>query len=258
MLSWIRNRRRKKIRERSFPRHWLEIIQDYSSFVDEIPMEKMHKFQADLMVFEHEKEFIGAGGFEITEDVRVVISAAAVRLVVHLDVSRFDRVSEIVVYPSAYQHHDGGDVILGQVSDWHQVVLSWQAVAAGLKNARDGRDTATHEFAHVLDRRSGAFDGTPDLRAHEDYGPWARVLSEHFLRLRNGGRRHRKLLRDYAATNEAEFFAVATEVFFEKPRLMRDRAPDLYEELRRFYGGDPASVREQALASRARSPEPGQ
>ncbi len=247
-MGWIREWRRRKIRRKPFPVHWIGIIQQHSSFVEELPLEKIRKFQGDLLVFEHEKEFVGAGDFEVTEEVRVVIAAAAVRLVVNLDVAAYDRVSEIVIYPGAY-HHPGDDtVILGQVSDWHQVVLSWPDVVAGLKNARDGHDTATHEFAHVLDRRSGAFDGTPILRAHEDYGPWARVLSEHFLRLRNGGRKHRRLLRQYAATNEAEFFAVATEVFFEKPRIMRRRAPDLYGELQRFYGSDPAKVRDSMLA----------
>ncbi len=246
-LGWIRNWRRRKIRRKPFPVGWIGILQEYTSFVDEIPIDKIRKFQADLIVFEQEKEFIGAGGFEVTEEVRVVISAAAVRLVVNLDISAFDRVSEIIVYPGAYQHPDNNTVILGQVSDWHAVVLAWDAVVSGLRNARDGHDTATHEFAHVLDRGSGAFDGTPILRAHEDYGPWARVLSEHFLRLRNRGRRHRRLLREYAATNEAEFFAVATEVFFEKPRVMRRRAPDLYSELRRLYGANPAEVRESML-----------
>ena len=247
MLGWIRRWRRRKIRRRPFPAAWLGILQEHSSFLDELPVEQVAKFQGDLLVFEEEKHFIGAGGFEVTEEARVVISAAAVRLVVHLDISYFDRVSEIIVYPDAYQHPDSDTVILGQVSDWHTVVLSWRAVVSGLRNSRDGHDTATHEFAHVLDRGSGAFDGTPVLRAREDYAPWAEVLSDHFLALRNGGRRHRRLLRQYAATNEAEFFAVATEAFFEKPRLMRRRAPDLYAELRRFYGADPASARDAML-----------
>ncbi len=246
-MGWIRNWRRRKVRSRPFPVEWIGMIREHSQFLDEIPTPLVAKFQGDLLVFEEEKEFFGAGGFEVTEEVRVVISAAAVRLVLHLDVSYFDRVSEIVVYPSAYVHPDHDGVILGQVSDWHAVVLAWDAVVSGLRNARDGHDTATHEFAHVLDRGSGAFDGTPILRAREDYGPWARVLSEHFLRLRNGGRRHRRLLREYAKTNEAEFFAVATETFFEKPRVMRRRAPELYGELQKFYGADPASVRDAQL-----------
>lgn len=197
------------------------------------------KFEADLMVFEDEKSFVGAGGFDVTEEVRVVISAAAVRLVVSLDIAYFDRVREILIYPAAYRHPDFDGAVLGQVSDWHSVVLSWEDVLAGLANPFDGNDTATHEFAHVLDRESGAFNGTPTLRAREDYAPWGQVLSEHYLRIRSKNNTRRRVLRDYAKTNEAEFFAVATEVFFERPRVMERRAPELYAELRRFYGFDP-------------------
>jgi len=248
-VSWLRELRRRRIRRRPFPAAWREWLQRRAPFYEALPDPDRRKFESDLMVFEREKAFIGAGGLEVDEEVRVVVSAAAVRLVVRLDLTYYDRVHEIIVYPGAYLHPDEDGVILGEVSSWNTVVLSWKDVVAGLQNPRDGRDTATHEFAHVLDRASGAFDGTPKLRAREDYGPWARVLSAHFLRLRAGDGGERALLRDYAATNEAEFFAVATEVFFEKPRLMRRRAPDLYEELRHFYGFDPAAVPPEAARS---------
>jgi len=232
------------VRARPFPDAWRSILEQRVPFLDRIPAERRAKFEADLMVFAHEKTFVGAGGFEIDDEVRVVVSAAAVRLVLFLDVAYFDRVREIIVYPGAYRHPERDGVVLGEVSHWNVVVLSWEDVLAGLRNPHDGRDTATHEFAHVLDRESGAFDGTPTLRAREDYGPWGRVLSEHYLGLRARKRKQRRVLRDYAATNEAEFFAVATEVFFERPGLMKRRAPDLYEELERFYGFDPTRAPE--------------
>ncbi len=241
-MGWIRNWRRRRILREPFPEHWLEIIAEHSNFIEQMPADRLAKFRSDLQIFVHEKVFIGAQGFEITEEVRVVIGAAAVRLILYLDLSYFDRVSEILVYPGAYHHPDDRETgILGQVDDWNTVVLSWPAVVAGLRNSRDGHDTATHEFAHVLDRNSGAFNGTPVLRANEDYAEWGRVLSHYYLELRDGKTNNRPLLRDYAATNEAEFFAVATEVFFEKPRVMQRKAPDLYEELQTFFGADPAS-----------------
>lgn len=233
---------RRRVRSRAFPERWRPILEARAPFIRQLPVDLVPKFEADLMVFESEKSFIGAGGFEVDEEARVVISAAAVRLVLHLDIDYFDRMREIVVYPAAYKHPERDGVVLGEVSHWHTVVLSWQDVLAGLGNPRDGHDTATHEFAHVLDRETGAFNGTPTLRAREDYAPWGRVLSEHYLRLRARDPEARKLLRDYAATNEAEFFAVATEVFFERPKLMADKAPDLYQELRRFYGFDAAGT----------------
>ena len=241
-MGWIRRLQRRRVRARTFPAEWRAMLEARVPFLARIPTALRPKFEADLMIFEHEKAFIGAGGFTVTEEVRVVISAAAVRLVLCLDISALDRVSEILVYPGAYQHPKRDGAILGEVSDWSTVVLSWEDVVAGLRNAHDAHDTATHEFAHVLDRASGAFNGTPTLRAREDYAPWGHILSEHYLRLRAGDPKERSVLRDYAATNEAEFFAVATEVFFERSGMMKRRAPDLYEELQRFYGVDPTSA----------------
>ena len=245
-MGWIRRLFRRRVRARPFPPEWREILAERVPFAERLPASLRPKFEADLLTFEHEKSFVGAGGFEVTEEVRVVVSAAAVRLVVALDIGYFDRVREIVMYPAAYRHPDRDGAVLGEVSDWHTVVLSWEDVLAGLRDPFDGDDTATHEFAHVLDRESGAFNGTPTLRAREDYAPWGAVLSEHYLSLRAGERGRRRVLRDYAATNEAEFFAVATEVFFERPRILERRAPELYAELRRFYGFDPPGKRCQA------------
>jgi Mlc titration factor MtfA (ptsG expression regulator) len=113
-------------------------------------------------------------------------------------------------------------------------------VLSGLANPKDGHDTATHEFAHVLDRTDGSFDGTPELRARPHYRAWADVMSRHYLKLRDRRGKVKRVLRNYGATNEAEFFAVATESFFEKPEQMKKQTPDLYEELSQFYGFDPA------------------
>jgi len=210
-------------------------------FCAQLPEEVRPRFHEYLKVFVWEKTFIGAGGMEITDEVRVVVGAAAVRLVLHLGLSYYDRLTEIVVYPSDYRHPDGDTtVVLGEAHRWGTVVLSWDAVLRGLADPRDGHDTATHEFAHVLDRGNGRFDGTPKLRASADYAPWAEVMSRHFFALRDRAPGQRCVLRDYGAKNEAEFFAVATEAFFEKGAEMRARAPDLYEELQKFYRCDPA------------------
>lgn len=240
-MGWIRNWKRRGIRARPFPDAWRAILASQVPFVARLPERCRPKFEADLLVFEHEKYFEGAGGFEVNEEVRVVVSAAAVRLILFLDIGVLDRVSEVVIYPAAYKHPEREGAILGEVNHASSVVLSWEDTLAGLRNPGDGLDTAMHEFAHVLDRESGAFNGTPTLRAHEHYAVWGQVMSAHYLRMRRQGRKARSVLREYAATNEAEFFAVATEVFFEKPAVMRKRAPDLHEELRRFYGFDPGS-----------------
>ncbi len=202
--------------------------------------ETAQRFLELLKVFVWEKTFIGAGGMEITDRVRVIISACAVRLVLYLDLSYYDRLTEIVVYPFIYKHKDEEKAILGEAWDWGTVVLSWPAVLEGLSRPGMGHETTIHEFAHVLDRGDGTFNGTPKLKTRADYRPWVQIMSRHFFRLRKGDAVEREVLRMYGATNEAEFFAVATESYFENPLRMKDLTPDLYAELQAFYGGDPA------------------
>lgn len=222
------------------PATWPAILAENVPFVAELGDDDRAKLFGDMQVLLDEKRFFAAGGLELDEAMRVTIVAAAARLILHLDVDRYDDVNEIVVYPGAYKHPERDGAILGEAHARGIVVLAWDAVRGGLRNTQDGHDTATHEFAHVLDARDGRFDGTPELRARGHYRPWANVMQAHYDRLREGSDRVLgNLIRDYGATNEAEFFAVVTEVYFERPALMRERAPALYAELHRFYGGPP-------------------
>jgi len=241
MFGFIRRWKRKKLRQRPIPPEWDPILREHLPFYEEMDDQEREIFRENLKIFAWEKIFIGAKGLEVTDEHRVVISAAAVRLIQNLDLSYYDRLTEIVVYPHDYTHEDTTGVILGEAHHWGIVVLSWPSVLQGLHNPCDGLDTASHEFAHVLDRDGGAFDGTPILRAGESYRSWADVMSRHYANLQDGAPRERRVMRDYGAVNEAEFFAVATEAFFEKSAEMKRLTPDLYEELRLFYGVDPVS-----------------
>lgn len=239
MLGWWRKRRRRRFDDAPFPAAWRAHLEADVAFAKDLEPEARRRLERHILAFVDEKHFIGAKGFVVDDRVRVVIAAAAARLALGLDLSIYDRLTEIVVHPSDYRHQGTDGVVFGEAHTWGTVVLSWPAVLRGLANPDDGHDTVTHEFAHVLDVASGAFDGTPNLRADDHYRAWGQVMSEHFLRLRRRGKRRRALLRQYGATNEAEFFAVATEAFFEKPEQMKALAPDLYEELARFYGQRP-------------------
>jgi Mlc titration factor MtfA (ptsG expression regulator) len=241
MLDLLRRIRRRHLANRPFPEDWLDILKKRVPFFRRLSGPLLDRFLEFVTVFAQEKYFTPAGGMAITDEVRVVISACAVRLILHLDLSYYDRLTEIIVYPYIYKHPEDEAAILGEADDWGTVVLSWPTVLEDLAQPGQGHDTSAHEFAHVLDRMgNGAFDGTPKLKSRADYRPWAQVMSRHFLGLRGGDNKDRSALRMYGATNEAEFFAVATEAYFEKSRLMKRLLPDLYEELRAFYGGDPA------------------
>ena len=235
MFGWWRRWRRRRFAKAAFPAAWHAHLEADVAFYAPLSDEARRRLQRDILAFIDEKHFIGAKGFVVDDRVRVVIAAAAARLALGLDLSVYDRLTEIIVYDTDYRHPDKDGVVFGEAHAWGTVVLSWPAVLRGMQNPDDGHDTATHEFAHVLDVADGVFDGTPVLPARDHYRAWADVMTRHFLRLRQRGPRRRALLRQYGATNEAEFFAVATEAFFEKPATMKARAPDLYEELARFY-----------------------
>lgn len=207
-------------------------------FVARFTPDERERFLTRLKVFAFEKKWEGAHGLKVTDEMKVVVSGAAARLARNLSLNVYDRLSTVVMYDGHFKGASKEGVTFGEAHRWGLVVLSWDAVRHGLANPTDGRDTALHEFAHVLDLGDGDFDGTPELHDHADYRAWTRVFSEHYLSLRESP--HDSVLRAYGATNEAEFFAVATEMFFENGARLKDKAPDLYAELRRYYRVDTA------------------
>ncbi|KPK40104.1 MAG: hypothetical protein AMJ65_10870, partial [Phycisphaerae bacterium SG8_4] len=157
----------------------------------------------------------------------------------------------ILVYPHTYAAAttssdgnitiEGRSVRLGESWQNGPVVLAWDSVTGGTSNIADARNVVLHEFAHQLDQQDGAADGAPNLEHRSRYVAWARVLGAEYERLQRSKKKHRRsVMNQYGATNPAEFFAVATETFFEKAKQMKKRHPELYDELREYYKLDPA------------------
>jgi MtfA peptidase len=138
---------------------------------------------------------------------------------------------------------DGPQARLGEAWARGPVVLSWDDVVRGAADVHDGHNVVLHEFAHQLDNESGDGDGAPRLPQRSMYVAWARVLGEEYAHLIDDVAHHRaSVLDDYGATSPAEFFAVATECFFEKPTALKRRHPALYAQLQLFYQQDPAAL----------------
>ena len=199
-----------------------------------------------MAVFLHEKSFEGCGGLELTDEIRLTIAATACLLLVGLDVDEpFPGLDVIRVYPSTVRipraEREGWLVTeanaphLGLSSRRGFVVVSWDAVAAGARRPHDGQNVVLHEFAHQLDTESGAADGAP-LLPPSLYAPWARILGAAFARLTEDVAAGRRTAIDaYGATNPAEFFAVVTELFFERPEVLRAADPALYDVFVKYY-----------------------
>ncbi|MGH9173499.1 MAG: zinc-dependent peptidase, partial [Vicinamibacterales bacterium] len=156
------------------------------------------------------------------------------------------------VYPAEYLAPEtlpmgpgvGIETVTGRLGEaWTQgpVVLSWSTILDDVHGPRRGRNVVLHEFAHVLDMSDLSANGTPPLGSDAEYRTWRAVMTAEFRRLHRDARRGRTLLDTYGTTNEAEFFAVATECFFERPREMSRQLPQLYALLRGFFRQDPAA-----------------
>ena len=249
----FKNRRRKKIASRPFPSEWLAIIERNVPLYRSLPQADRAELLRHTQIFLAEKQFEGCGGLEITDEIRVTIAVQACVLLLHRKTDYYPGLSSILVYPRSYvadnaRRYVGGIIVEGQDvrlgESWHQgtVVLSWQDVRRGAANTRDGHNVVFHEFAHQLDSTWGRGDSTPVLRDNASFLAWAGALGQDFKQFRrDADRRRPEVLDDYGATNPAEFFAVATECFFEKPGDMKTVYPRLYEEMKRFYQQDPAS-----------------
>jgi Mlc titration factor MtfA (ptsG expression regulator) len=254
VLGFFKRRRRKQLLSTPFPAPWLEIIERNVPFYALLPQDDRRELQGLIQIFLAEKSFEGCGGLELTDEIKVTIAAGACLLLLHRDTDVYPRLITVLVYPSAYVARasepigagfalEDESVHLGESWSSGVVVLSWDDVRAGASDIRDGQNLVLHEFAHQLDREDGEINGTPLLEQRSQYLAWGRVLNAEYERLRRDSRLGRAtVLDDYGATDPAEFFAVATECFFEKPRLLQKRHPELYDELKMFYRQDPAQL----------------
>lgn len=210
-----------------------------------VPAELRGRVEALLQVFLDEKVFEACGGLPgITRDMQLAIAAPACLLVANRSLDEYRHLRSILVYPDAFRVKDEWgveDIRLGESWGAGSVVLAWQSVLAGDRHPEDGLNVVLHEFAHQLDQVDGAGDGVPELDAAADYGRWSAAFQAAFEEFREVVRRRQPtVIDDYGAESPAEFFAVVSETFFERARQLRREDPELYQELRRFYGMDPA------------------
>jgi len=252
MLDFLKRRRREAVQREPFPPEWSAIIARNVPFFGRLPEADQEELLRHMLVFLDEKRFEGCGGLEITDEIRVTVAAQACLLLLHRETDYYPDLEVILVYPWAYRSAapevvEGGIVVegghgrLGESWSRGVVVLSWDGVLAGAADMSDGHNLVLHELAHQLDQESGASDGAPELPKDSMYAAWARVLGSEYERLIDDDAHLRRTVIDpYGATNPAEFFAVVTEAFFEKPRQLRAKHPELYAQLQAYYQQDPA------------------
>ena len=253
LFDWFKKHRREKILATPFPEQWNQLIRDNLVHDRHLTSEQQKKLRRLVQIFIAEKNWEGCGGLVMTDEIKVSIAAQACLLVVGMDEDQFfDHVLSILVYPTGYVAGgthvssnglvlEGGQPRLGEAWWRGPVVLSWAEAQAGGRMETPGRNLVLHEFAHQLDMLNGRItDGTPPLNSRAKYDRWVSVLGPEFDRLVENCRGgYHGFIDCYGATNPAEFFAVITETFFERPNALKSHHEAAYEVLSEYYCLDP-------------------
>jgi len=255
MFRWLTERRRRRILEAPFPAAWDGHIARNVAIARRLGVAERMRLRELVQVFLAEKHFEGCGGLELTEEMKVTIAAQACVLLLGRDASLYDDVGSILVYPSIVRSPmrklgvfeqprapiAEGAALSGEAILRGPVILAWDVALAGGREEVPG-NVVFHELAHKIDMANGAVDGAPPLPTRAEQRRWSAVCAAAFERLRRDvAAGWPTALDPYGATNEAEFFAVATETYFTRPDELRAMEPALYAVLATFYRfGPPA------------------
>lgn len=256
MMRWRRNRRRDDALEQPFPDAWRARLAYRWPLWNQLDERERARLEDLVRLFLADVRFEAAQGFSIDDDKRLLVAAQASLIALELPDDVYRSVTSVILHPRTVVLHGARHVgsgslvsdspmpISGQAHIKGPVVLAWSTVAYEARHPEAGQNVVYHEFAHQLDMLDGSIDGTPPIADARARARWVEVCTAELRTLRRGDDH---VLRDYAATDPGEFFAVATETFFTLPIAVRDGAPALYEVLRDFYLQDPAARVERSL-----------
>ena len=259
LLSWVLREpllarwRQWRVGRQPFPAEWRHIVRERVPCVASMPADLQLQLKKRMQVFLAEKPFIGCGGLAVTDEMRVTVAAQACLLLLNQRGAHFEDLRQILLYPGPFVvdraridamglQHEQRQVLQGESWQQGQVILSWPDVLEGAAVPDDGRNVVIHEFAHQRDQENGRANGAPLLFGQRRRARWARVMNREYAALRRQVVSEQPTLLDpYGATAPAEFFAVASEVFFEQATLMAQQHPALYRELSGYYRINPLS-----------------
>jgi len=245
--------KRKKIANTPFKKEWRKIIQRRIPYFKKMPVDLQLQLKKHIQVFLSEKEFVGLNGITINDEIRLTIAAQACLLILNRKTNYYPKLKSILIYPSSWvkQHSTSNSDgihftqhmrVAGESWGYGKIVLSWNDTLSGADNPDDGHNLVIHEFAHRLDQEDGSSNGAPILSQGQSYEQWSAIFSKEYEQLKSDIARNRRSVFDsYGATNPAEFFAVASEVFFEKSAELKEAHPELYQQMSTYYRIDPCS-----------------
>ena len=232
--------RTRKKKEKPFPEHWHAIMLKEVEFYKLLSVEEQLRFQKRMMRFLSEV-YIDSVNLEVSELDTIFIASSAVIPVFAFKEWHYTKLSGVILYPDNFnedfQFSDKtkGKRIAGVVGTGRlegKMILSRKALHHGFNNDNDGRNTAIHEFVHLIDKMDENVDGIPEILMNNAYTiPWLKLIHEEMDNIH----RNKSKLRAYGATNQAEFFAVASEYFFENPERLKKEHPELFKALSKSF-----------------------
>lgn len=247
MFHWFQKRRRAQLFEQPFPKNWESFLENNIGHFRRLSELEKSKLRNLTKVIVAEKDWEAHAGLSMCDEIKVTISGIAGLMLLGVDDFYFDNVRTIIVFPQAVRRETNTGWIIerdtfhsGEAYQGGQVVLSWKDAITDARSPGNGHNLVIHEFAHCLDSLDGEMGGSLDFNDHESTALWNRVCDEEFqsltLAVQAG---NQTLINDYGATNKAEFFAVCSETFFEKPRQMQQQHSELFQLLLKYYRIDP-------------------
>lgn len=251
-MGLIRNWRRRQLRREPFSPEWQELLQRDMPLYRRLGRADRSRLQGHIQVILAEKHFEGCGGQAIDDRVRLVIAAHAALLLLRRPGDYYPLLGSVLVYPTSFaapvRETDRFGIVtetveerLGESWEFGTIVLAWDSILEVIEARHQGLNVMLHEFAHQLDAEDGVTDGAPLRHLEGSIQDWAEICGAEYARMRSNRRRGRPLVLDpYGLESPAEFFAVATETFFERPVRLKAHHPQLYAVLQALYRQDPA------------------
>ena len=242
-------RRRRKVLSKPFPSEWEMVLQREIAFFRVLDPVAQQRFRLQVQVFLGEKRITGIK-VQVDEMTRVLVAASAIIPIFGFPDWEWDQINEVLVYPTRFDEqfqfgNQKGHDILGMVGTGtlnRLMIISKPDLINGFRNPTDKRNVSIHEFAHLVDKTDGVIDGVPEVGLNRQaIGPWIDLVRRKMAEIEAG----KSDIDRYALTNEAEFFAVTSEYFFERPGMMQRKHPRLYSALERVFNQD---LRTRAVA----------
>lgn len=242
LFVWLAARkalRRRRAASGPFPTAWRTWLERHLPFYAGLDRAGRRQFEERVQHYLAEQTFEGVGGVAVTDELRLAVAAGVAFMLHGRPGWAISTQRTVLFYPegfdSEYLFEDTGAEFDGMVHGQGPLILSAPAVLDSWDYPTDGSNVVLHELAHLLDYSGAEADGVPSLIDPASLPAWNRLVEREMQAVKIG----KSLLRGYAATNPAEFFAVAVENFFERPDLLQRRHPDLFEALSAFFNLDP-------------------